>query len=165
VPEQLSLIFDGPLALLTIDEIYASASAELLVQLNEDRRIERKPPGYHPDALGEYFSMWANTSPEGGIIVVGQHDKGPLLGCSGLPQHDLNRLEKTAMDYCPDAKNVSKRIESYFGFTTVQIESSRLCREGPLLESATQRKGYPITRCGNWRLIRGRLSLSLSLVR
>jgi ATP-dependent DNA helicase RecG len=111
VPEQLSLIFDGPLALLTIDEIYASASAELLVQLNEDRRIERKPPGYHPDALGEYFSMWANTSPEGGIIVVGQHDKGPLLGCSGLPQHDLNRLEKTAMDYCPDAKNVSKRIE------------------------------------------------------
>jgi ATP-dependent DNA helicase RecG len=109
--EQLQFIFDGPLALLTIDEIYAGVSAELLIQLKEDRRIERKPPGYHPDALGEYFSMWANTSPEGGIVVIGQDDKGPLLGCSALTQHDLNRIEKTAMDYCPDAKNVSKRVE------------------------------------------------------
>ena len=108
--EQLPLVFDGPLTLLTIDEIYAGATGSLLQDLEEDRRIERKPPGAHPDALGDYFSMWANTSPEGGLLVVGQHDKGPIPGCSSLSSHELNRLEKTGMDYCGDAKYISKRI-------------------------------------------------------
>jgi ATP-dependent DNA helicase RecG len=111
MPEQMQLTFEGPLELLTVEEIYSTVSAELLIRLSEDRRIERKPPGHHPDALGEYFSMWANTSPEGGIIVIGQHDNGQLLGCSSLTPHQLNRIEKTGMDFCPDAKFASKRVE------------------------------------------------------
>jgi ATP-dependent DNA helicase RecG len=54
--------------------------------------------------------MWANTSPDGGLIIIGQHDDGPFLGCAELSQHELNRLEKTAMEYCPDAKFISRRV-------------------------------------------------------
>jgi len=102
--------FDGPLALLTVHEIYEQASMELFKLLKEDRRIERKPSGIHPRQLGDWFSMWANTSPDGGVLVVGMEDDGEVPGCLRLSQNDLNRLEKTGMDYCPDARFESKRV-------------------------------------------------------
>ena len=57
--------------LLTPDEIYDRAE-QLIPLLQEDRRIERKPGGIHKEPLGEYFSMWANTSPDGGLIALGR---------------------------------------------------------------------------------------------
>jgi ATP-dependent DNA helicase RecG len=109
---QLSLIFEGPLALLTVEEIYDRASSDLFKRLKEDRRIERKPTGIHSQSLGEYFSMWANTAPDGGLVVVGMEDGGTVAGCSQLSQKELNRLEKTGMEYCPDARFDSKRVEA-----------------------------------------------------
>jgi ATP-dependent DNA helicase RecG len=107
---QIAFDFEGPLALLTVEEIYDRASVELLQALEEDRRIERKPVGIHPQKLSEWFSMWANTAPDGGILVIGIEDDGDVSGCLGITQKDLNRLEKTGMDYCPDARFESKRI-------------------------------------------------------
>src|SRR6516165_10519766 len=111
---QLAFSFDGPLALLTVYEIYERASTELFRALLEDRRIERKPAGIHADALGEYFSMWANTAPDGGIIVVGMEDgdEGLVSGCSKLSVHQLKRLESARIDYCPDSRAESKRVET-----------------------------------------------------
>jgi ATP-dependent DNA helicase RecG len=97
--------------LLTPDEIYAQASGELFQRLKEDRRIERKPAGQHADSLGTYFSMWANTGPDGGLIVLGMEDDGEITGCRSLESKPLNRLEQTGRDYCPDARCESKRIE------------------------------------------------------
>lgn len=108
--EQLPLVFDGPIALLSVDEIYELADAALLRHLKEDRRLERKPPTYRSQALGEYLSMWANTSPDGGLIVVGQHDDGHYLGCACLSQNNLNDLERAGITYCPDARFVTKRV-------------------------------------------------------
>jgi ATP-dependent DNA helicase RecG len=71
---QLAFNFDGPTALMTVEEIYDHASVELFRRLREDRRIERKLAGIHSDFLGEYFSMWANTAPDGGLIVIGMED-------------------------------------------------------------------------------------------
>jgi ATP-dependent DNA helicase RecG len=105
-------MFEGPLALLTVEEIYERASIELFQKLKEDRRIERKPSGVHSNFLGEYFSMWANTAPDGGIIAVGMENDGTLKGCSTLSQKELNRLEKTGMEYCPDARFDCKRVEA-----------------------------------------------------
>jgi ATP-dependent DNA helicase RecG len=96
--------------LLTVDEIYARASQDLLERLKEDRRIERKPSGHHAEALGPYFSMWANTSPEGGLLVIGMEDGGTTSGCRTLSQKQLNRLEQTDRLYCPDARCESKRL-------------------------------------------------------
>jgi ATP-dependent DNA helicase RecG len=106
--------FDGPLALLTVDEIYERASIALLRALREDRRIERKTAGIHGEALGDYFSMWANTEPDGGLIVVGMEDDdaGTVSGCSGLSIQQLNRLESARIEYCADSRSESKRMEA-----------------------------------------------------
>jgi ATP-dependent DNA helicase RecG len=109
---QLPLVFEGPLALLTVEEIYERASVDLFQKLKEDRRIERKPTGIHSQSLGEYFSMWANTAPDGGLVVIGMEDGGSVGGCSALSQKELNRLEKTGTEYCPDARFDSKRVDA-----------------------------------------------------
>lgn len=106
----LPLKFNGPLELLSVEEIYEQASVELFQSLKEDRRIERKPSGTHPPQIGEYLSMWANTAPDGGILVIGMADDGTVIGCSGLSTKELNRIEKSGMEYCHDAHVESKRI-------------------------------------------------------
>jgi ATP-dependent DNA helicase RecG len=107
---QLSLSFPSHYALLSPDEIYDAVDEKLLTKLAEDRRLERKPPGMHSKDLARWFSMWANTPPEGGIIVVGMEDKGQFSGCHGLSSDQLNKLEKGHYTYVPDARVDSKRI-------------------------------------------------------
>src|SRR5713101_7452814 len=108
--EQLSISFPKHLSVLSPDEIFADVNELMLSRLSEDRRLERKPAGVHSNELGDYISMWANTVPEGGIIVIGMHDKGAFLGCHNLPAERLNSLEKAHYTYTPDARVDSKRI-------------------------------------------------------
>lgn len=98
-------------ALLSVDALYERASQELLQALKEDRRIERKPPSLlKSHHLADYFSMWANTGADGGLIAVGISDDGGAIGCSSIEVEHLNRLEKEAHDQCPDAKFQTKRV-------------------------------------------------------
>lgn len=112
-PKQKTLfdvLDESPLALMSVDEIYQNADSGLLARLGEDRRVERKPAGIHCDALGEYFSMWANTAPEGGIIVLGVEDNGVYGGCSRVGPERLNNIESAGDTFCPDARYQTKRI-------------------------------------------------------
>src|SRR5262249_12790981 len=98
--------FSGP------DEIYRAADQKLLESIpREDRRIEWKPPGIHPKALGEYFSIWANTVPSGGIIAIGIENDGEISGCASLSPDRINDLERSGYVYCPEAKYESKRVQ------------------------------------------------------
>lgn len=108
--DQLILSFETPLQLLSPDDIYQNASHTLLAVLKEDRRIERKPAGTHGRVLGEYHSMWANTSPEGGVTVLGMENDGTFSGCLMLTHDQLNDREKAHHIYCPDASVDSKRV-------------------------------------------------------
>jgi ATP-dependent DNA helicase RecG len=96
---QLNLIFPKHPALLSPDEIYEGVNQDILARLTEDRRLERKPAGMHGKELGEYFSMWANTVPDGGLLIIGMEDRGPFVGCHGLSDKQLNDLEKSHL-YC-----------------------------------------------------------------
>lgn len=107
---QLTLSFKRPTALLTPDELYEGAVQPVLEQISEDRRIERKPVGIHAKALGQYFSMWANTAPDGGLIVIGIEDDGTVSGCRSASQKHINDVEKCGDTYCPDARFVHKRV-------------------------------------------------------
>ena len=98
---QLSFRFEIPLALISPSELYQNAQAYLEL-LKEDRRFERKSARTSPRSLGEYFSMWANTLPEGGLIAVGIEDKGAVQGCLCLSQAELNEREQAGKVYCPD---------------------------------------------------------------
>jgi ATP-dependent DNA helicase RecG len=107
--EQLTLRFDIPLALVSPDELYQNAEAYLAL-LREDRRFERKSSKTSPRSLGEYFSMWANTVPDGGLIAVGIEDGGAILGCAGLSQSELNEREQAGRVYCPDARYATRLV-------------------------------------------------------
>jgi len=107
--EQLSLRFEIPLALISPDELYQNAEA-FFELLKEDRRFERKSPKTSPRSLGEYFSMWANTLPDGGLIAVGIEDGGGITGCACLSQSELNEREQAGRTYCPDARYESKLV-------------------------------------------------------
>jgi len=107
---QLTFSFEKILPILSPDDIYSGLGAELLELIREDRRLERKPAGIHARALGDYFSMWANTAPEGGLVLVGVEDDGSISGCSHLSDGELNEKEKAHRTYAPDARSESKRV-------------------------------------------------------
>lgn len=113
VPGQLALQFPKHTALLSPDEIYEMVDQDLLTRLKEDRRLERKPSGMHGKELGDYFSMWANTVPDGGLLAVGVENDGRISGCHQLSDKQLNALEKSHVLYCPDARVDSKRIQVF----------------------------------------------------
>jgi ATP-dependent DNA helicase RecG len=111
---QLFFQFDRPpLQTLTPDEIYDQADETLLREVvakcHEDSRLELKCNGIHAKELGEYFSMWANTAPSGGLLVVGVRDDHNWEGCSSVGTNQVNGLEK-AGDYCPDAIHQMRRV-------------------------------------------------------
>jgi ATP-dependent DNA helicase RecG len=110
---QLAFEFPPPAKkslLLSVTEIYKLANQSILEELKEDRRIERKPIGIHRSNLGEYFSMWANTKSDGGIIVIGQENDGTMSGCIKGGQNHINEIEKVGNIYCPDARYDMKRV-------------------------------------------------------
>lgn len=97
--------------LLTPEEIYNAFDVSMIAALKEDRRIERKPARIRPRELSVYFSVFANTSPDGGLIIVGVDDaSGAVEGFAKCGQDHVNELEKTGVVFCPDARYESKRI-------------------------------------------------------
>ena len=108
-PKQLPLFQDVP-ELLTADELFDHADQALLKNLREDRRLERKSAGIHVEALSQYLSMFANTPPEGGVIVIGIEDDGTIAGCKALTARRLNSLERVGDTHCRDARYNTKRI-------------------------------------------------------
>jgi ATP-dependent DNA helicase RecG len=99
-------------ATLALDVLYDRASPATLEALEEDTRVERKPASYLKSAaLADYFSMWANTGPDGGLIAVGISDDGDPLGCAETEIAHLNKLDQEARAQCPDAKVECKRVE------------------------------------------------------
>jgi ATP-dependent DNA helicase RecG len=110
---QYEIDFPRPagLRLLTPDEIYANPDVAILSLIKEDRRIEKKPATYQCRALGDYFSMWANTPPDGGLIVIGMEDDGTVgSGCETVTQHRVNELECTGSNFCPDARHEIRKV-------------------------------------------------------
>jgi len=77
---QLPLTFEQA-AVLSVDQLWNQATSDLLKVAKEDRRVERKPAGIHAAELSTYFSMWANTATEGGLIAVGIANNGEFVGC------------------------------------------------------------------------------------
>lgn len=98
-------------ALLSVDAIFVNPTKELLRVLKEDRRIERKPVSIMKShELADYFSMWANTGAEGGLIAIGISNEGQALGCASIEVEHINKLEQEAHNQCPDARYRLQRV-------------------------------------------------------
>lgn len=99
-----------PLLLLTEDELYDLADADLIRSIKEDRRIERKSARVQASEIGDNLCMWSNTPSNGGLIAVGIEDKGELTGCIKSDIEHLNKLESAGMTFCQDARYVTKKV-------------------------------------------------------
>lgn len=96
--------------LWTPDDIYAALNAELVSAFAEDRRLERKSARTDPRELSDYLSMYANTQPSGGVLLVGVEKAGSISGCKGLSTNQLNDIELMGERHCHDARFDLKRV-------------------------------------------------------
>ncbi len=107
-PEQLSfdidLLIRKSTRMMSVDELFSGLSSIPLVELQEDRRIERKIASVSPKSLADYYSIFANTPPDGGIILIGVENNGQISGCLSTNQNHLNDLERAGDNYCPEAR-------------------------------------------------------------
>jgi ATP-dependent DNA helicase RecG len=114
MPVQIGFDFTFPVRrpwrLLTADELYDSMSAEAAVDAAEDHRIERKTAGFAARALGDYFSMWANTPPFGGIMLLGIEDGSVISGCKSASTSHMNDLQRAGDVYCPEARYQCRQV-------------------------------------------------------
>lgn len=85
-------------------------SEHVAVDAKEDSRIERKSAQYNKRELGDYFSMWANTPPYGGIILIGVENDGRISGCKGVDEGHISDLQRAGDVYCPEARYQDKRV-------------------------------------------------------
>lgn len=98
---------------VTPDELFDQPTVELLREIKENSRFEWKSSSYSSKDLADYFSMWANTPPDGGVVIVGVSKDGVWEGCNKVGVEKVNRLEKAGYEYCSDARCDVKR----FSFT------------------------------------------------
>jgi ATP-dependent DNA helicase RecG len=75
---------DRPVQMLAPHEAFTRADSALIDRLIEDSVVEKKNGRIKPSPLAEYFSMWANTSPAGGLIIVGVENDGTITGLNSL---------------------------------------------------------------------------------
>jgi ATP-dependent DNA helicase RecG len=95
------------------DAVFERATVEELKDFRENDLFERKVVGIHANELGEYICMWANTKPNGGLIILGLSNKGELQGCKKAGETHVNNLKKAGTHHCPDAPVEPKEIEFF----------------------------------------------------
>lgn len=112
--EQIGFEFTYPLREsarhMSVDEIYDKMSQKLAVDIDETDRIERKSARYALRDLGDYFSMWANTAPYGGVTICGVENDGKVTGCKHLTPERVDELQRVGDTFCPDARYTSKTV-------------------------------------------------------
>src|SRR3954464_13133910 len=99
--------------LWTADDIYTVAlkeGADRLLHFREDNRVEWKSARYSPKELADYFSMWANTQPHGGLIGIGVENNGAVSGCLGVGYDKISEFEQVGHAQCSDARFDVRRI-------------------------------------------------------
>jgi ATP-dependent DNA helicase RecG len=119
-PEQLAFDLDSIMPprtdlreLWTPDDIFGAAIKEgvdNLLGFREDYRVEWKSARYSPKELADYFSMWANTQPHGGIIVIGVENDGTISGCLNVGPDKISEFEQVGPTQCSDARFDIRRI-------------------------------------------------------
>lgn len=109
--KQLLINFDDPGCKdFSAQDLFDLADPLLILRTPEGEKVERKSGKVQARDLGRYFSMWANTGPAGGLLVVGVEDDGKISGCSSLSERDLKALITCPNVYAPDARCEQKRI-------------------------------------------------------
>ena len=99
--------------LWTPDDIFTDLihrGASVLENFSEDFRLEYKSARLQLRELGDYFSMWSNTQPHGGIICIGVENDRKISGCLQVGTKKIIKLESAGQEFCPDANYDYRRV-------------------------------------------------------
>jgi len=114
MPEQLGFELRPPptkrIYSLSTAEVFENFDAELLYQIREDRRFERKSANMKGKDMAPSLSMFANNSPDGGLLVIGVEDDGTVTGFQSQSEDAVNQLEKAFRDHCPESRYEIKQF-------------------------------------------------------
>lgn len=104
---------EGPVQMLGPHEAFARADSKLIDRLIENSVMEKKNGRVKATVLAEYFSMWANTGPHGGLLIVGVENDGQKTGLVSLHPSQVAEIELAGPNLCPDARFEQKRINIF----------------------------------------------------
>lgn len=91
--------------------LYNNPIIEKFLSAVEDQNFERKNALIQEKDLAAEFSAFANSSVEGGLIVLGIEDKDKnLIGINQVGQEKINKLIQAQRTFCPLVKTVYKEI-------------------------------------------------------
>lgn len=109
--KQLLINFEAPgTREHSAQDLFDIGDPALILRTPEGDRVERKSARVKPKDLGKYFSMWSNTGPSGGLLVIGVEDDGKVTGCKQMSDAEANGLATCADTFAPDARFEAKRI-------------------------------------------------------
>ncbi len=95
---------------MSVDEIYDRMKQSVAVDIDENEKIERKNARYNARQLGDYFSMWANTPPFGGVIIIGVDNDGKVSGINEVSADHVSDLQRAGDVYCSEARYQCKTV-------------------------------------------------------
>ncbi|MBU4056842.1 putative DNA binding domain-containing protein, partial [Patescibacteria group bacterium] len=90
--------------------LYNNPAVEKLLSAIENQNFEKKSAFIQEKELSAEFSAFANSSVEGGLIVLGIEKDKNLVGINVVGQEKINKLIQANRTFCPLAKVEYKEI-------------------------------------------------------
>lgn len=90
--------------------LYNNPTAEKLLSSVENQNFEKKSASIQEKDLATVFSAFANSSVEGGLMVLGIDQYNNLAGINTVGQEKINKLIQTQRTFCPLARIEYKEI-------------------------------------------------------
>ena len=103
-------------------KLFNSPNLKTFIKIKEGYNFERKPARIDSRKLAAEFSAFANSSIEGGLVVVGIENDVDIVGINSVGEAKINKLLQTQKDFCPLA-NIKHK---FFNIKNSKKENDRL---------------------------------------
>lgn len=90
--------------------LYNKPDINELISKIEDQNFEKKSSRIQPKDLAAEFSAFANSSVEGGLVVLGIEKDKNVVGMNIVSQEKINKLVQAQRTFCPLVKVEYKKI-------------------------------------------------------
>lgn len=92
-------------------KLYNNPNLQIFIEREEDGNFEKKGAKIQPKDLAREFSAFANSSVEGGLVVVGIKNDTEVEGLNSVGIKKKNKLIQTARTFCPEISIEHKIFE------------------------------------------------------
>ena len=84
--------------------LYNQPDIKKLRSTIEGQNFEKKPASIPSRELAKWLSSFANSSVEGGLVVIGIENDNQMIGINRIGISKINKLRQASVVFCPTAK-------------------------------------------------------------